>query len=125
MNHFDGIADEWIKAWSGKNIASVGQGGSDCILDWELPRERPEEYLDIILIVLDKIRNEENDRLLGLLAAGPLEDLLHENGKQVVDRVEKYARIDPLFRKLLNGVWVTDVEENVKVQLSKYRNERW
>lgn len=125
MSHLDEIADEWIKAWSDKNIASVGKGVCDCILDWDLPREKPEECLDIILIVLDKIRNEENDRLLGLLAAGPLEDLLHENGKQAVDRVEKYARIDPLFRKLLNGVWVIDVDENVKSQLSKYRNERW
>ena len=40
-----------------------------------------------------------------LRAAGPLEDLLAEQGGEVIDGVEALARHDPEFRKLLSGVW--------------------
>jgi len=125
MREIEDIAEEWIKVWSDGKIPAVGDGVSESILDWELPREQPEKCFDIILVVLEKIKHQTDNRLLSILAAGPLEDLLHENGGKVVDRVEINARKNPLFRKLLNGVWDSEVKESVKSQLSKYMDERW
>lgn len=125
MTQLNSIANKWINAWSNGKTPAVGEGVSECDLDWGIPREKPEDCLDIILIILGKIQNEGNDKLLSVLAAGPLVDLLTENGKQVVERVEECARKDPLFRKLLNGVWDNDINEDVKSQLSKYMGEKW
>lgn len=40
----------------------------------------------------------------GLLAAGPLERLLADNGESVINGVEALAKTDPEFRKRLSGV---------------------
>lgn len=125
MSEIEDIAEEWFKVWSDGKTPAVGDGVSESILDWDLPREQPEKCLDIILVVLEKIKNQPDNKLLSILAAGPLEDLLHENGEKVVNRVETNARKNPLFRKLLNGVWDSEVNESVKNQLSKYMKERW
>ncbi len=125
MNEIEQIADKWLDAWSGGNIAAVCPENGDSELDWDLPNDDPQKCLDVILVVLKKISNESDNRLLGLLAAGPLEELLQMNGEIVVDRVDEYARKDPLFRKLLNGVWDSEVKDSVKKQLLKYRGERW
>jgi hypothetical protein len=40
------------------------------------------------------------------VGCGPLEDLLHEHGDAVVDRVELFARQSPSFAKALSHVWL-------------------
>lgn len=101
MREIDNIADEWIEAWSNEKIAAVGEGVSDSKLDWDLPRDEPDKCLDTILVVLEKIRDETDNRLIGVLAAGPLEDLLHENGEKIVNRVEEHARKIPYSENCL------------------------
>ena len=63
--------------------------------------------------------------MLGVLAAGPLEDLLSYNGDHVVDQVDLLARRDPSFRLLLNGVWDSSIAPDVLSRLEKYRGSRW
>ena len=125
MKETEQIANRWIGAWSGGKIAAICPETGDSELDWDLPREEPHQCLDAILIILKKISSEPDNRLLSILAAGPLEELLHENGEAVVDRIEEYARKDPFFKKLLNGVWDSEVNENVRAQLAKYMGEKW
>jgi Family of unknown function (DUF6869) len=50
---------------------------------------------------------------VGLLAAGPLENLLSDFGPQLIDRVEKEARINPKFRLALTGVWQGGMTDDI------------
>jgi hypothetical protein len=119
------IAEEWIQAWSGNESPAVGAGVGASRLDWELPRENPELCLESIINVLARIDGSSPNRLLSVLAAGPLEDLLAVNGHIVVEQVEVLARRSPEFRLLLNGVWDRTIKPDVLSKLAKYRNQRW
>ncbi len=46
------------------------------------------------------------DRLLGGIAAGPLEELIRHHGPALVDRVESRARRDERFRESLAQIWL-------------------
>jgi len=53
------------------------------------------------------------------LAAGPLEDLLAHNGEDVIDEVERLARIDAEFRKCLTGVWQNAMSHELFARVQK------
>lgn len=119
------IAEAWILAWSGTEPPAIGAGVGESRLDWELPRENPELCLAAIIEVLDRIDGTSPNRLLAVLAAGPLEDLLAENGSVVISEIEALVRRRPDFRLLLNGVWDRRIKPDVISRLAKYRNHRW
>ena len=68
----------------------------------EMVRERPEDAWPLIRDMVDLAPAH----LLGTIAAGPLEDLLHEHGRAFVPRVVKAARADSKFQRCLSGVWL-------------------
>lgn len=106
-------------------MPAVGAGVGASILDWELPREQPNLCLAAILEALNRIDASAPNRLLGVLAAGPLEDLLEHQEAAVVDGVDLLARRDPRFRLLLNGVWDSGSNPVILAKLAKYRVSRW
>ena len=55
--------------------------------------------------ILAVVRKKPSDSVLGMLAAGPVEDLLEQSGSQFIERIETEARRDPTSRSMLNGVW--------------------
>ena len=57
--------------------------------------------------------------LLGLLAAGHLDDLLSERGDEIIEDVEHLARIDPEFRKCLSGVWQGEMSDQLYARVQK------
>jgi hypothetical protein len=80
----------------------------------DLVRCEPEEAWKVI----EAIRQANgSDRILGILAAGPLEDLLAKHGDQFIDRVETLARRDKQFRKLLGAVWRNAISEKVWLRI--------
>jgi hypothetical protein len=81
----------------------------------------PEDCFAAILAILDK---EPPDEVLGVLAAGPLEDLLNYHGTDYVDKIEMEARKNPEFKDLLGGVWYTKDDELQK-RLNTLIGERW
>jgi hypothetical protein len=83
--------------------------------------ESPEDCFSAILTVLEK---EPSDDVLGVLAAGPLEDLLHYHGTEFIDKIEIEARRNPEFRDLLGGVWYTK-EDELQKRLNNIIGERW
>ncbi|MBB5358054.1 hypothetical protein HDE76_001260 [Rhodanobacter sp. ANJX3] len=119
------IAEKWIQAWSGTEPPAVGAGVGASRLDWELPRENQELCLESIINVLARIDGSSLNRLLSVLAAGSLEDLLAVNGYVVVEQVEVLARRSLELRLLLNGVWDRTIKPDVLSKLAKYRNQRW
>jgi hypothetical protein len=64
--------------------------------------------------VLAEIRSQDDsDDILGMWAAGPLEDLLAYWGGMFIDRFETLATTDGRFRMALGMVWRNDIAEDV------------
>jgi hypothetical protein len=61
-----------------------------------------EEAMDAILAVL---KLNPSDKVIAVLAAGPLEDLIADHGPEVIDKIEKIARQNLKFKHLLGGAW--------------------
>ena len=63
------------------------------------PRRKLEQLLVLLAAAPD-------DWQIGLLAAGPLEDLMRYQGDAVIDKVETEARRNPRLRQALAGIWL-------------------
>ena len=66
------------------------------------PKVNPWIYWEAILEIL---KRDSSEIVTGILAAGPLEDIIEFYGPQVIETIEEEARKNPAFRKLLKGVW--------------------
>jgi hypothetical protein len=66
---------------------------------------------------------EDSQNVLGLLAAGMLEDLLPDEEGPVIDAVVAEAERNPRFRNLLCGVWFYGMSPEVTERLEKARGE--
>lgn len=119
------IANEWVEAWSDGNTSTVGPGADGSVLDWDLPRAQPELAWLAILEALSQIGPNVSDRRFAVLAAGPLEDLMSEHGKLMIDRVELHARRNPDFARLLGGVWRNDIDAAVWERMGKFAKRGW
>ena len=87
----------------------------------ELVNNDPLKALELVKAILEI---EENPNVLGLLAAGMLEDLIPAQDGPVVDAVG--AARNPRFRHLLGGVWFYSMSPEVAEKLEKARGgERW
>jgi hypothetical protein len=63
----------------------------------------PEHKWQLILALLDAAASEHE---VGLVAAGPLEDLLKMYGRDFIDRIEGESRSNVKLRAALAGVWL-------------------
>ena len=86
------IAETWIRARTQDAAAAVGEDVGESPLDRELPRKEPALCLAAIMEVLQRIDGSKPSKLLAVLAAGPLENLLFYNGPLVVAEVDRLAR---------------------------------
>lgn len=75
--------------------------------------------------ILAVLARRPSERVLGMLAAGPLEDLLAYAGKFYIDRVELEARRNPAFRHLLGGVWQNRTPDELWRRVEAVRGEPW
>ena len=76
----------------------------------DLCTDSPEDAWEIILGVLARDLSDED---IGMLAAGPLEDLLARHGRSIIERVEHEARRNPAFASLLGGVWQNTMSDDI------------
>jgi hypothetical protein len=60
---------------------------------------------DVWALILEVLARTKSPRVIGMLGAGPMEDLLEGWGTQFIERIETTARRDPAFREMLRGVW--------------------
>lgn len=79
---------------------------------------------DCLSAILNILSKNPSDKVIAILAAGPLEDLIHECGEQVIDDIEKLARQNPKFRHLLGGVWESSTPE-IWSRIEACRGEVW
>jgi hypothetical protein len=91
------------------------------VMDWSLLRDG-ESLWRFILAVYQR---DIPANVAGVLASGPIEDLLAYDGSQFIDRVEELARTDPKFNWLLGGVWRNAMTDDVWQRVQSTRNQMW
>lgn len=77
------------------------------------------EALDLILALLEGAPDDDACLAVG---AGPLQNLLHDHGNELIDQIERVARREPRFRRALTGVWLDpgDLDPAVEKRLSAW-----
>ena len=88
----------------------------------EISRTNPELCWELIVQTLHTPHVESVE---GVLAAGPLEELLARFGPEFIDRVENKAAEDAEFKLLLGGVWRNSMTEDVWARVQNCRSEPW
>ena len=120
--------DKIVTGWIAGSDAEVGSVEYDThvealdeVMDWmvEGEGERLWEF------VLAAYKRDLSDKVIAMLAAGPLEDLLAKCGVDYIDRVEELARKDPRFNDLLGGVWRNSMTDDVWQRVQAIRNNVW
>jgi hypothetical protein len=69
---------------------------------YNLLREDPEQAWLVLLQMLERA----DEARIGVLAAGPLEDLMSGYGPQLIERIATEARSNAKLRQALLGVWI-------------------
>jgi hypothetical protein len=90
---------------------------------WDLCDDAPNEAFEFILAVLDQ---DSSAPTMAVLSAGPLEALLRRHGPRIINRVERRARRDANFTRLLGHVWKDTLSNQIwmRVQSVRERQER-
>jgi hypothetical protein len=57
------------------------------------------------------VQRRPSEKVLGMLSAGPLEDLLEQHGENFILRIEKISSADACFRKMLEHIWKSSTPE--------------
>ena len=83
----------------------------------ELIRENPSQGLRALENIAH--RAEGDLMLLGMLAAGPLEDLLAWHGENIIGEVEALAKRDPAIRRCLAGVWQNQMSDEIFARVQR------
>ena len=91
---------------------------------WDLCDDAPNDAFEFILAVLDRDISSET---MAILCAGPLESLLRKHGPRIIGRVERRARRDANFTKLLDHVWRNAMSVKIwnRVQCVRERQARY
>jgi hypothetical protein len=99
------------EAWIAHRLARTPDARDDTFdTVWRLCLDEPEQAFQFVLEVL---RRDHSNKIQGALSAGPLEDILAKHGERMIDRVEAEAQSNPLFAKLLGGVWQNEMSDEV------------
>ncbi|CAA6692138.1 MULTISPECIES: DUF6869 domain-containing protein [unclassified Lentimonas] len=69
--------------------------------------------IEALSLIIDTLKMNQTGHIVGNLAAGPLEDLLARNGRKIIGRVETEAKSNPLFSKLIAGVWQNSMSDEI------------
>ncbi|HET6979002.1 MAG TPA: hypothetical protein VFI24_21900 [Pyrinomonadaceae bacterium] len=118
------IVDAWIaaeQAQQGSPEHETNWWAVSEVLDWTLEGEGDRLWQFIV----EAYQRDVSDRIIGILAAGPVEDLLAKHGPEFIDRIEDLARKDPKFNHLLGGVWRNTINDEVWQRILRIRNHVW
>lgn len=124
MNEID--LHTWVSAWIHFQDTWDSKGENHPLF-WaaekffELNDRDPELCWKAILTILSR---KPSTKVIGSLAAGPLEDLIQYHGPEFIDRIEEEARKNPDFRHLLGGVWESS-SPAVWARIEEARGQPW
>lgn len=64
---------------------------------------------------------QPNENVLGMLGAGPLENLITYWGSEYIDAIEAFAKKHPNFKKMMQGVWFSSDEAKTYSSVEVYK----
>jgi len=88
---------------------------------WDLCDDAPNEAFEFILAVLDQ---DASSTTMAILSAGPLEALLRRHGPRIINRVERRARRDANFTRLLGHVWKDTLSSQIWTRVQSVRERQ-
>lgn len=118
------IVDAWIAGEDVEHGTPVHQSNwwaISQVMDWALEGEAELLWR----FILATYKRDISDRVVAVLAAGPLEDLLAKHGPLFIERVEQLAQADERFNMLLGGVWRNTMTDEVWQRVQAARKEVW
>ncbi len=119
------LAPLWVEIMGRSELDKETDDNWNVLFDFqcELASHEPLRALDLVTAIL---AIEDHPHVLGLLAAGLLEDLLPDEDGPVIDAVVAEAERNPRFRSLLGGVWFSKLSPEVVERLEQARGgQRW
>ena len=88
---------------------------------WDLCDDAPNEAFEFILAVLYQ---DASSTTMAILSAGPLEALLRRHGPRIINRVERRARRDANFTRLLGHVWKDTLSSQIWTRVQSVRERQ-
>jgi len=93
----------------------------------EIARENPAGAWEAIKVIVDyypepeyhSCNKTEAQSVVGLMAAGPLEDVLSAHGTRFIGFVETEARRDRRMARALGGVWRSGMPEEIWMRVQQ------
>ena len=83
-------------------------GNSINDMQYCLVRHFPKIMFSLIIKILE---HDNSDFISGQIAAGPMEDLLFEHEDVIMPLIEKEAKRNLTFKKMLRGIWQNDMSQ--------------
>ncbi|ODS02766.1 hypothetical protein AUC71_01370 [Methyloceanibacter marginalis] len=116
------LAAAWVEITSRSDLERERDEDWGAMFDFQqdLVSNDPLGALELVKVILEI---EDDPNMLGLLAAGLLEDLIPEEDGPVIDAVVAEAERNPRFRRLLGGVWFYGMSPEVAARLETARGE--
>ena len=119
------LVDEWLSwaEWSAEHRGSDKENPYAVAFDefYCIVKDDPDRAWEAILAVIAEPRANS---CVGILAAGPVEDLLSHHGARFIERVEVAARSNPNFASMLGGVWRSDMPEEIWARIQAVWDRR-
>lgn len=126
-NDLEKIASDWIAYARFGPSEAPDEIFADGWALYDLVEDAPATAWDVIQIVVRRytlndlysVAKTEAQDVVGLTAAGPLEDLISSRGHDYIDAIEQEARRDQRMAWTLGGVWQSSAPDDVwsRVQL--------
>lgn len=120
------LAADWIASRRGESDGMAGHLAQFLLFDF--PQEEPDLTWDTIQLVVSSYSEEdlyaetktEAQTVCGVLAAGPVEDLLSHHGHRFIEKFEDEARRDRRMAWTLGGTWQSTMADEIwnRVQLA-------
>lgn len=75
-------------------------------------------------LIRDILAFDHGTAVMENLSAGPLKNLLAKHGDEFIATIEEQARRDPLFARLLGGVWKNAMSDEVWDRVQRVQDRR-
>jgi len=70
-------------------------------------------------VILDLVENAPDDKVLGVIAAGEIEDFIMAHAPEFIDRIEAEARDNVRFKEALAGIWIMRLQPDLFDRVEK------
>ena len=116
------LSDEWLAAQiHEKKDGEFNHWSVDYVIDMTFEDQYPELWKFIKLTY----PKDCPDNVLGVLAAGALEDFLVGAGEEYYEEISELARKDQKFKHLLGGVWQNEMSPEFWSKICDLRGAGW